>query len=276
MRSLFAKFALDLLKKDEHSIVLLGDISVGLFLNDSKKSLVDRVLNMGIAEQSMVSFAAGLSRENMTVIVHTISPFMIERAYEQIKLDISYNQNKVILVSANGPYEYSKLGPTHHCSSDIPLISLLPNLLSALPGRLTDVDPVLNWALRQTQSVYVRLTAHTSSDQNLLAGQILQKSFHQISKKLSIFVGEALIQYDELNRHRDSDILYIWSANQINIEELNYYDEIEVWEPYSMGIIATMISCSTPKNLTIYSHVYPQSIESGIYEKPFYISKVVK
>ena len=86
MRKVFAQeLRQNYLINDKNSI-LLGDISVGLFLDDQDE-LVPNAYNMGILEQSMISFAAGLSTESDNVFVHTISPFIVERAYEQIKLE---------------------------------------------------------------------------------------------------------------------------------------------------------------------------------------------
>ena len=124
MRKNFANYLKEIISQNENILGLLGDISVGLFVDKDEK-LYKNIFNLGLIEQSMISYAAGLARSGLIPFVHTISPFIVERAYEQIKLDLVYNNCKCILVSANGPFDYHKLGPTHHCSSDIPLLSLL-------------------------------------------------------------------------------------------------------------------------------------------------------
>ena len=105
MRKTFSEFIKRQLVENKYSAILLGDISVGLFL-DSNEALHERCLNVGILEQSMISLAAGMARGGITTYVHTISAFLVERAYEQIKLDLDYNKNKVILVFLKGYLEY--------------------------------------------------------------------------------------------------------------------------------------------------------------------------
>ena len=83
MRKEFANFFKEQLKVDSNLIVLLGDIGVGSFLDGEELS--KNVYNVGINEQAMVSFASGISDTGKTVVLHTISPVLVERAYEHIK-----------------------------------------------------------------------------------------------------------------------------------------------------------------------------------------------
>jgi transketolase len=273
MRKEFARFIKTYLKFNPDSILLLGDISVGLFI-EHEDVLHERVLNVGIAEQTMISFAAGLSREGVLPFVHTISPFMVERAYEQIKLDLSYNKNKCILVSANGPFDYSKLGPTHHCSSDIPLISLLSDFNFALPGTTKDVESALVWAINQPNSTYIRLTNQVYDNLKITAGEISQ--YKNNRSKINIFIGEALSQYSASDVDKEADSLYIWSPWQLHQSTLSSYNVINIWEPYSYGVIAHFISSLTPNEASIWSHTYPKSIENGIYDRVPYITTKIK
>ena len=88
---------------------------------------------MGILEPSMISFAAGLSKGGTTPIVYSITPFITERALEQIKLDLCYNKNKALLLSAGGTCDYTDLGPTHHCPFDISVVDNYPHISWFLP-----------------------------------------------------------------------------------------------------------------------------------------------
>ena len=72
--------------------------------------------------------AAGLSKVGLNPVVHTIAPFLIERSYEQIKIDLCYNNLKTNLVSVGNSFDYSGLGCTHHCPNDVMLINNLPNI----------------------------------------------------------------------------------------------------------------------------------------------------
>ena len=156
MRKKFSEIALKELNNNKDSVVLLGDISMGLFL-DGEEKLHPRCLNVGILEQSMISMAAGLACKDMVPIVHTISAFLIERCLEQIKLDLVYNKNKAILISANGPYDYNKLGPTHHSANDVTLLDDIGVNNLFLPYSIGSLEAAMDQAKKVEEVSYIRL-----------------------------------------------------------------------------------------------------------------------
>ena len=109
MRRKFGKLIDQLAKKDKKIVLLVGDIGYGVF-NDFRKNHKDRFFNMGICEQSIIGTAAGMALEGLKPWVYTITPFLIERPFEQIKLDINQQKANVNLV---GFADYPTLGPTH-------------------------------------------------------------------------------------------------------------------------------------------------------------------
>jgi len=121
MRGEFAKLCLETVKNDSKSVVMVGDISHFL-LRETEQVAPDRFYNIGICEQSMVGMASGMAIEGMRPIIHTIAPFLVERAYEQIKNDIGYQNTEVTIVTVGGTYDYSDLGCTHHCYGDIAMM----------------------------------------------------------------------------------------------------------------------------------------------------------
>jgi transketolase len=268
MRKEFAKITSNLLAKNDNLVILLGDISVGLFLK--QELLPNRVFNMGVLEQSMISFAAGLSRGGILPFVHTISPFIIERAYEQIKLDLEYNQNKVILVSANGPYDYNKLGPTHHCSADVPLLDLMKSINIFLPGRDEDVSTCINYALKKKLSSYIRLTNRHSKLIVKKPGAI--NKVKKKSKKLNIFIGETISYAQKKLLYLNNDWIYIFELNAIKKNFSTEYQEIIFWEPYSKPIVSINFKKKFKTNkCKIFSNIYPKHIYSGIFHFPKFI-----
>ena len=127
MRREFAKLCLETVKDDSKSVVMIGDISHFL-LRETEEVAPDRFYNIGICEQSMVGMASGMAIEGMRPIIHTIAPFLVERAFEQIKNDIGYQNTEVTIVTVGGTYDYSDLGCTHHCYGDIAMMRLIPNM----------------------------------------------------------------------------------------------------------------------------------------------------
>ena len=90
MRKQFNKTLLNLAKRDKRIILIFGDISVYLF-NNFKLKFPKRFYNLGICESSLISLSAGLRFEGFIPFVHSIAPFVTERAIEQIKVDLVYN-----------------------------------------------------------------------------------------------------------------------------------------------------------------------------------------
>ena len=109
MRRKFGKIINELAKKDDKIILLVGDIGYGIF-DEFRKNHPSKFFNMGICEQSLIGMAAGMSLEGLKPWVYTITPFLIERPFEQVKLDIDQQKTNVKLV---GFADYPTLGPTH-------------------------------------------------------------------------------------------------------------------------------------------------------------------
>ena len=129
MRRRFGKLIHKLAKKDEKIVLLVGDIGYGIF-NDFRKDFPTRFFNMGICEQSMIGAAAGMSLEGLKPWVYTITPFLIERPFEQVKLDIDQQNVNVNLV---GFADYPTLGPTHSELNAKKLMKLFKNIKSYFP-----------------------------------------------------------------------------------------------------------------------------------------------
>jgi Transketolase, pyrimidine binding domain len=158
MRKAFIQAVRSELSVDPAIQVFLGDISVAGFLNASDE-LIERVHNCGILEQAMVSFAAGCSVGGQFPIVQTIIPFLVERAFEQIKLDFCAQRNPGLLVGVGGGLEYSKLGYTHHTLWDTALLGNLAGLSLFTPTvGAEEVKTILPLLIRNRTLAYARLT----------------------------------------------------------------------------------------------------------------------
>ena len=109
MRRRFGKVIADLADSDDRIYVLSGDIGYRVF-DEFRDRHPDRFINIGICEQSMIGVSAGLALEGLMPWVYTITPFLIERPFEQVKLDVDQQRANVKLV---GYADYPTLGPTH-------------------------------------------------------------------------------------------------------------------------------------------------------------------
>src|ERR1700749_5075630 len=112
MRTVFGETATALLDEDPRAAVVLAEISADMFAPAAARH-PDRVLNVGIREQLMVSVGGGLALTGMRPIVHTYAPFLVERAFEQVKLDRSEEDAHAVLVSIGASYDGARSGRTH-------------------------------------------------------------------------------------------------------------------------------------------------------------------
>tara|TARA_Y100000816_G_scaffold103708_1_gene72323 strand:+ start:3766 stop:4683 length:918 start_codon:yes stop_codon:yes gene_type:complete len=162
IRQQFAETVLKIGKKDKNIVVMVGDISHGI-MQPFAKNNPRRYFNIGICEPAMVNVAAGISKMGLIPIVHTITPFLIERSFEQIKLDFGYQKLPVNLVSVGDTFDYSKLGCSHHSYSDLAMISQFNNSQFVYPGSAEEFDILFNQAYRQKKINYFRISDFSHS-----------------------------------------------------------------------------------------------------------------
>jgi transketolase len=120
MRNAFADEITQIAKSDSSVVLLSGDIGNRLF-DKYKESNPDRFINCGVAEANMISMSSGLAMSGMKPVAYTIASFLIYRAFEQIRVDLSYHDAAVLLVGVGGGLSYASNGSTHHTLEDIAL-----------------------------------------------------------------------------------------------------------------------------------------------------------
>jgi transketolase len=164
MRSVFAETASALLEEDPLTAVVLAEISADMFAKDLAR-YPERVLNVGIREQLMVSVAGGLALTGMRPIVHTYAPFLVERAFEQVKLDLGHQGVGAVLVSIGASYDASSAGRTHQAPEDVALLDSVPGLSVLVPGHPGEVAGLLRSAVGSLESgsAYLRLSSGTNA-----------------------------------------------------------------------------------------------------------------
>jgi len=153
VRTAFAETVTTLAINDPRVILISGDFAFGAF---DKLKLVrpKQYLNVGTCEQSMVGIAAGMAIGGLVPIVYTITPFLIERAFEQIKLDVDQQCLHVILVGFD---DYAKDGPTHVPLSPKAMVSLLKNTYYVEPADAVDTADAVKDAVAYAKPTFIRL-----------------------------------------------------------------------------------------------------------------------
>lgn len=158
-RERFAEVLSDLLDTDAHVAVVLADIGVGRFEElGTVARHPERIINVGIREQLMVSVAGGLALTGMRPFVHSYTPFLVERPFEQVKLDLIHQGVGAVLVSIGASYDAASEGRTHQSPGDVALLDTLPGFEIHVPGHADEVEVLLRHAATISGPVYVRLT----------------------------------------------------------------------------------------------------------------------
>lgn len=156
IRQEFADTMLEMGLRDERLVVMVGDISHGI-LQPFAQLCPARYYNVGICEPTIVSMAAGISKSGLIPVIHTIAPFLIERSYEQIKLDFGYQKLGVNLISVGSAFDYSQLGCSHHCYADISLISHFREAQVFFPGSPIEFNTLFKKVYASGKMNYFRL-----------------------------------------------------------------------------------------------------------------------
>lgn len=139
-----------------HMLFLTGDLGF-MALEPLRNVMGHRFINAGVAEQNMISVAAGLAHQQFEVWVYSIAPFCYARPFEQIRNDIAFHNLSVKLVGNGGGYGYGVMGPTHHAIEDYGVLLTLPNMSVYIPGFDEDVADTVSRAGATEGPAYVRI-----------------------------------------------------------------------------------------------------------------------
>jgi transketolase len=161
MRQQAARTATELVREDPRTAVVLAEISTDLF-HDATAHDPTRVVNVGIMEQTMVGVAAGMAMEGFRPIVHTITPFLVDRPFEQVKLDFGYQGLAGTFVSTGGANDYTGEGFTHHSPGDVQAMLTIPGMQVVVPGSGPEVAVLLRAAHGSGGSTYLRTSIRSN------------------------------------------------------------------------------------------------------------------
>jgi transketolase len=254
MRKQFVQTLKNILYQDERSVLMLGDIGVYGFRGELK-NIPNRTYNIGILEQSTLSMAAGMSHSGLIPFVHTIAPFMIERAFEQIKDDFAYQNLTGNFVSIGNSYDYSSLGCTHHCPADVHLLLGIPNVNIFLPGTSEEFDNLVK-SNYTTGVNYYRLSEYENQTSYENATIIKRGEDATI-----ICFGNKLTEVIEATKDLNVSVLYYNTVNPFddNLLQLCYNKNIIVIEPFYEGTVNHLITnCLKHKPCSIYNIGVPR------------------
>jgi transketolase len=141
---------------DPNFVFLTGDLGFQA-LEPLQSAAGERFINAGLAEQNMVSVAAGLAWTGMKPWVYSIASFLYARPYEQIRNDVCMHDMPVKLAANGGGYAYGVMGSTHHALGDYGALLCLENMHAFVPAFSSDVEPIVDRLIGFEHPAYLRL-----------------------------------------------------------------------------------------------------------------------
>ena len=241
MRETFAATAAALLDEDPKLAVVLADISVQLF-DDARTRHPDRVVNVGIREQLMISVAAGMALSGMRPIAHSYAPFLVERPFEQVKLALGHQDLGAVLVSMGASYDWAAGGHTHHGPGDVALLDTLPGWTVHVPGHRDEAAALLRSAAASDGRVYIRLSAQENAQARLVTdGPAPGGGMHVVRRgggATVVAVGPMLDRVVQAASGLDLTVLYAPTVRPFDAATLRAVltsPEVVLVEPYLAG-----------------------------------------
>lgn len=156
----YGKILVELGAKNKDIVVLDADLSGSTQTARFGKVFQDRFFNLGIAEQDLMSTAAGFATSGKIPFASTFAIFATGRAWEQIRQSIAYAALNVKIVASHGGVTVGEDGGSHQAIEDIALMRVLPNMTVLVPADGIEVKRMVEWAASYYGPVYIRTSRH--------------------------------------------------------------------------------------------------------------------
>ena len=151
-------------EKDRNIVVLCSDSRGSAFLAPFAAAFPEQFVEMGIAEQDLVSVAAGLAHCGKKAFAASPACFLSTRSYEQCKIDVAYSNTNVKLIGISGGISYGALGMSHHSAQDIAALSAIPNMRVYLPSDRFQTAKLIEALLQDELPAYIRVGRNPVED----------------------------------------------------------------------------------------------------------------
>jgi len=241
MRERFYEIAREALDEDERVAVVtaqIGTESIGEH---------PRHFDVGIREQLMIGVAAGLALEGRRPVAHSYTPFLVERPWEFLKLDLGHNDLGAVLVSTGASYDAARSGRTHQAPEDVALVAALPGWTIHVPGHPDELEASFRRSLAGDDRVYIRLSEE-ENHARVDAGGFTVLRRGAPGAALALAVGPTLTPLLEAAVDRDVTLAYLSTVRPFPHdavrEALGEGSAVVLVEPYLSGTSASEMSAA--------------------------------
>lgn len=216
LRDAFFNKLYELAKIDRNIVIISADMGAPS-LDKFRTDLSSQFINVGIAEQNMVTLATGLALSGKKVYTYAIMPFVSLRCYELIKVDISLMNVGVTIVGVGSGFSYSDSGPTHHSTEDVSAMRVLPNMTILNPSTARMAGKFAELSYRMSNPCYIRLDRG-------LQPEIYPEDAEFSDGLVSLKTGEDICIVATGNMvHRALEVVELLSKNSIDAGVIDLY-----------------------------------------------------
>ena len=151
-------------KNDKQITVLCSDSRGSASMTPFADTYPDQFVEIGIAEQDLVSVSAGMAHCGKKPYAFSPACFLSTRSYEQCKIDVAYSHTNVKLIGISGGISYGALGMSHHSAQDIAAMSAIPGMRVYLPSDRFQTKKLMEALLKDLEPAYVRVGRNPVED----------------------------------------------------------------------------------------------------------------
>jgi transketolase len=249
-------------------------VDIGMWaIRDILRDYPDRAMKVGVYDDGMFGFAAGLALRGFVPTIFGIQPYLIERAFEQIKMDFAYQKLGVNVVGTGAAVDYSRYGYSHYCAEDVGILKYIPGVEFIAPGNASEFMQLFNQTYRNGHPTFFRISDHP----NVNAGFGVEFGKAVLVKKgdgptiiaVSIMLDEVMRIYED----QDVTILYYTTLEPFDKQTLAencLSGEVIVYEPEYAGSLDYDIIGALEGRAVKITHVgFPREIfrNYGTYEE---------
>ena len=163
-KQMICEVLMEAAKTDKDIVVLCSDSRGSASLAPFADAYPEQFVEMGIAEQDLVSVSAGLAHCGKKAFAASPACFLSTRSYEQCKIDVAYSNTNVKLIGISGGISYGALGMSHHSAQDIAAMSAIPNMRVYLPSDHFQTAKLVEALLKDEKPAYIRVGRNPVED----------------------------------------------------------------------------------------------------------------
>lgn len=263
MRRSFLKRIGEMIPNEPDTVFMTVDIGMWA-IRDILRDYPLRCMNVGIYEDAMMTFAAGMASRGLIPTVFGIQPYLIERTLEQIKMDMAYQKLGVNVVGTGAAVDYPKYGYSHYCAEDAAVIKQIPGIEFVAPGTAKQFMQLFEAAYRNGNSTFFRISDHPNIEYDVDVEFGKANMIRKGTKAVVIAVSVMLDETIRACKDEDVTILYYTTLEPFDKRTLASHCEsgkILIVEPEFKGtLLPDVLEACSGKPIRIEQVGFPREI----------------